>query len=111
MFFFIAAGCIALAYLALLAATVIRMRVTGPKVRAEIRARMAPFHYRPDGPHGPTAVIPTRNSHAARTDVTRSDRASSPTTPDSTQGATPSAKTTAAPCHPATVNGHEVHTA
>ncbi|MEV5557139.1 hypothetical protein AB0L44_26065 [Nonomuraea wenchangensis] len=32
------------------------------------------------------------------------------TTPTSTQGATSSAKTPAAPCHPDTRNEHEVHT-
>ncbi len=57
----------------------------------------------PDGPRSPSGKPDT----TARTDGVRTDRASSPT---NTQGAASSAKTPAAPCHPAHVNAHEVHT-
>ncbi|SDM14144.1 hypothetical protein SAMN05421874_14053 [Nonomuraea maritima] len=58
----------------------------------------------PVGPHRPTADITT----TARTDETRSDRASSLIKP--VRDAASSAKTPAAPRHPATAKAHEVHT-
>lgn len=56
-----------------------------------------------DRPCGPTAIPEPTD----RTDDERSDRASSPA---SKQGATSSAKSPAAPCHPAANNAHEVLT-
>lgn len=58
----------------------------------------------PVGPHGPTADTTT----TARADETRSDRTSSLIKP--VRDATSSAKTPAAPRHPATAKAHEVHT-
>lgn len=58
----------------------------------------------PVGPHGPTADITT----PARTDETRSDRASSLTKP--VRDAASSAKTPAAPRNPARSYAYEVHT-